>query len=187
MSPRDVAAWAFVLLGGACVIVALVAFGKGGTFSDAGAEVTFGPFTFRSIKQPIVLVLIGLIALALAGGFAVMDGKTGEGGGTGGTASGTTTHTTASSSTEGTTASTPRSDPDPGTCVITIRNPLATIHEEPDTFSTEISRVPSGSYPVEEIASGDFGSRWMRITASDRSGWLEDSTFNIDSKSAACP
>ena len=80
--------------------------------------------------------------------------------------------------------------PDDDTCQIEVDNPLATIHEEPDNFSQEIIDVPPGTYVVEDFQSVTFGSqeqRWLLITAAGRRGWLKDSTFNIASKSAACP
>ena len=75
-------------------------------------------------------------------------------------------------------------------CVITTANPLATTHEEPDAFSQEVMRLPPGSYQVEDIRTTTFVNepqRWFLVTVDTRSGWLQDTTFNIASKSVDCP
>lgn len=82
--------------------------------------------------------------------------------------------------------------PDAGVtgCVITTTNPLATTHEKPDSFSQEVVRLPPGSYRVEDIRTTTFVNepqRWFLVAADARSGWLEDTTFNIDSRSVDCP
>jgi hypothetical protein len=195
MSPAIAAAWAFVALGAACVIVALVVFVRGGSLSGPNAEVKVGPFAFHSIVQPIVLAIVGLLALAVAGGFASADGDDGQSDPSTTTASTTSTSgsqtTTASTSATsgGQTATTVVATTSVGSagCAITTQNPLATIHEQPDTFSPEIVKVPPGTYPVTEFRAGAFGSRWLKVSVADRSGWLEDSTFNVETKSAGCP
>jgi hypothetical protein len=76
-------------------------------------------------------------------------------------------------------------------CQIKVDNRLATIHEQPEVFAQEIFDVPPGVYTVEQVANVNFGGlqeqRWFLITVSGRQGWLQDSTFNIGEKSAACP
>lgn len=75
-------------------------------------------------------------------------------------------------------------------CEVVVANPLVVIHEQTDVFSQEVSGVPAGTYPVVgiETVSSPIGSqRWFRISVAGRSGWLRDSSFDIASKSAACP
>ena len=76
-----------------------------------------------------------------------------------------------------------------GDCVITIKNPLVDLHEDPEPFSQVITRVPEGDYAVSDTAQDDFAGgqqRWLQITADGRTGWIEDNTINIDAKSAGC-
>ena len=75
-------------------------------------------------------------------------------------------------------------------CRITIVNPLVTLFEKPDHFGLEVGRVEPGAYGVREatvVNRGVGDERWFRITADGRTGWLEDSSILIDSKSADCP
>ncbi len=75
-------------------------------------------------------------------------------------------------------------------CTIVVANPLVDLLSLPDTFSQTILRVAPGTYPVEAEETTTFVSRdqrWFLITVSGKSGWIQDSTFNIASKSAACP
>lgn len=77
-----------------------------------------------------------------------------------------------------------------GACEIVIQNPLVTLHEEPDNFGLEVGGVAPGTYIVENVTTVTFANnpqRWFLITANGRSGWLQDSTILIDSKSAGCP
>jgi hypothetical protein len=77
-----------------------------------------------------------------------------------------------------------------GGCQVTIANPLATLMEEPDTFSQEIMRIPAGVYAVEAIENVSFGpetQRWFRITVEGRTGFVRDDTFNIERKTGDCP
>lgn len=79
--------------------------------------------------------------------------------------------------------------PDDGSCVIEIENPLVTLYEEPDPFGLEAGRAPPGSYRVEEIQTVPFAGspvRWFRIDADGASGWVEDSSILIASKSGGC-
>lgn len=76
-----------------------------------------------------------------------------------------------------------------GDCVITIQNPFVDLHEDPAPFSQVIIRVPPGDYSVSDTAQDDFAGgqqRWLQITADGRTGWIEDTTINIDAKSAGC-
>lgn len=78
---------------------------------------------------------------------------------------------------------------DSSTCVITISNPLAPLHEEPENFSQEIMNVPVGDYTVTNTTNTDFAGqseRWLEITVQDRTGWVQDNTIIVASKSAAC-
>lgn len=75
-------------------------------------------------------------------------------------------------------------------CEVVVANPLVVIHEQTDVFSQEVSGVPAGTYAVLEIetVSSPIGSqRWFRVEVDGRQGWLRDSSFDIASKSAACP
>lgn len=79
---------------------------------------------------------------------------------------------------------------DEGECRITIANPLAVFREEPDVFAQEVGHVPAGVFGVLETRSVSFGSqdqRWFRISVEGRSGWIRDSSFDVASKTAACP
>ena len=74
-------------------------------------------------------------------------------------------------------------------CVLTISNPFASIHEEPDDFSPG-DKVPTGDYSVSETREVEFAGtmqRWFRITVGSKSGWVRDDTILIASKSADCP
>ena len=76
-----------------------------------------------------------------------------------------------------------------GDCVITIKNPLVDLHEDPEPFSQVIIRVPPADYAVSDTAQDDFAGeeqRWLQITAEGRTGWIEDNSFNVDAKSAGC-
>jgi len=76
-----------------------------------------------------------------------------------------------------------------GDCVITIANPLVDLHEEPGPFTQVSIRVPPGEYAVSNTADVSFAGgqqRWLEITAEGRTGWIEDNTFNVDSKTAGC-
>lgn len=134
-----------------------------------------------------VLAILFGIALSIAA-FMVGDGPSPNDDDASPSTSAASASTSAPPSTVATTLTTPPTQVTG--CVITVSNPFATIHEEPDTFSQEVIRLPAGSYPVEEVRNTTFGpqrQRWFRVTANGRSGWLEDSTFNIASKSADCP
>ena len=79
--------------------------------------------------------------------------------------------------------------PDSSTCVITVTNPLVPLHEEPENFSQEIMTVPVGDYTVTDTANTDFAGkteRWLAITVEGRTGWIQDNTIIVASKSAAC-
>lgn len=99
--------------------------------------------------------------------------------------------TGATSRTTGTSGNDETNEPiDVGDCRITIRNPLVSLREEPDHFALEVGRVEPGSYAVQEATIVDRGpvtERWFRITADGRSGWLEDNSILVDSKSSGCP
>lgn len=87
-------------------------------------------------------------------------------------------------------ATTPGSTGGGDGCQITIANPLTVIREQPDVFAQEAAPVPAGVYPTLEVRNVEFGSqdqRWFRISVTGRSGWIRDSSFDVDSKSAACP
>jgi len=74
-------------------------------------------------------------------------------------------------------------------CVLTISNPFASIHEEPDEFSPA-DKVPAGAYAVSDTQMVDFAGakeRWFRISVGSKSGWIRDDTILIESKSADCP
>ena len=94
----------------------------------------------------------------------------------------------------GTTTSTTPTGPTttvrPGSCVVTIANPLATLHQSPDRLSQEIVKIPPGIYTVarfQTVAFGPQNQRWMMIQVGTRSGWIPDDTFTIASKTAGCP
>jgi hypothetical protein len=79
---------------------------------------------------------------------------------------------------------------EPG-CWIRVSNRLTVIQEQPRFDAQEIVSVPNGDYMVLSTEIVDFGGlqdqRWFRIEVDGRQGWLRDSTFNIDAKSADCP
>jgi hypothetical protein len=80
--------------------------------------------------------------------------------------------------------------PPPSGCAVTVSNPLATLHLEPDVFSQELMRVPPGVYAPSSIRQVTFvgeDQRWLEITVSGRTGWIQDNTFNIASRTADCP
>jgi hypothetical protein len=80
--------------------------------------------------------------------------------------------------------------PSSGDCEVTIANPLATLREQPDTFSQEITKIPASTYRVlasQNVTFGPQTQRWFQINVDGRVGWLMDNTFNIERKTAACP
>jgi hypothetical protein len=133
-----------------------------------------------------VPALIGLVILLLAGVgillFLLPDGDGGNGGNGG---SSETPRPSAQASV------TDRPTPTAVVgCVLTISNPLATIHTEPDTFSQEVSRVPAGDYVPSRWQEVQFGQQtqlWFEISVNGRTGWIRSSTFDIESKSSDCP
>ncbi len=87
-------------------------------------------------------------------------------------------------------------DPDPPGggepgCWIRVSNPLTAIREQPQVLAQEIVSVPNDDYLVLSTEMVDFGGlenqRWFLIEVGGRQGWLRDSTFDIDAKSADCP
>ncbi len=74
-------------------------------------------------------------------------------------------------------------------CTIAIENPLVTLYEDTDTFGLEAGRAPPGSYAVNEIRTVDFAGkpqRWFNITAAGDTGWVQDNSILIASKSGDC-
>lgn len=79
--------------------------------------------------------------------------------------------------------------PEPG-CRITVTNPFAVIRETAEPFGQEIVKVPGGEYAVSKVQNTTWAgnpTRWLKIQVGARSGWLEDTTFNVEAKSADCP
>ena len=74
-------------------------------------------------------------------------------------------------------------------CAIVIANPLVTLYEDTDTFGLEAGRAPPETYAVEEIRTVTFAGkpqRWFQITADGDTGWVQDSSILIESKSGDC-
>jgi hypothetical protein len=78
----------------------------------------------------------------------------------------------------------------PTGCRVTVTNPFAVIRETADPFGQEVVKVPGGDYAVSQVQNTTWAGkpvRWLKIQVGARSGWLEDSTFNVEAKSADCP
>lgn len=78
----------------------------------------------------------------------------------------------------------------PTDCVLTITNELVSLMSEPDTFSQEIIRVPSGEYPTSDFREIPFGGTqqgWFQIEAEGRTGWVKNDTWTVENKTSACP
>jgi hypothetical protein len=62
-------------------------------------------------------------------------------------------------------------------------------------FAHQRPQTPPGattdrSYQVITIGTSTFAGttmRWFRVTADGRTGWIEDSTTVVESRSAGCP
>lgn len=167
-------------------ILALVGAAVGGGLELAGNKLP----VIGSTGRQIVLAALGAVFLALGLGIIAVGGDNGGNGSTGTTAGpGTTGGPGTTSGTETTGRPGTTAGPVDG-CVVTISNPLATLHEEPDEFSQEIGSIPSGDYVVEGVEIVSFGpqqQRWLRIEVDGRSGFVRDSTFNIADRTADCP
>jgi hypothetical protein len=75
-------------------------------------------------------------------------------------------------------------------CTIVISNPFAAITDKPDPVDPGGTKIPPGSYSVLATTHTSFAGRsflWFKITASGHTGWIQDDTILIDSKSAQCP
>jgi hypothetical protein len=75
-------------------------------------------------------------------------------------------------------------------CVVTIANPLVSLKREPDTFSPDVIKLKPGDYGIlehREIQTPLGTESWFRIESEGRMGWIENSTFNIASKTSDCP
>lgn len=148
-----------------------------------------------SIMQPII---VGVVLALLVGGSAPWWWGEIRPGGSSAEVTTTTQAAVTAPTTGGTTSSGGPANTSSGAgeaidvtdCQITIRNPLVSLREEPDHFALEVGRVEPGSYPVSEATIVDRGlgqERWFRIAANGRTGWLEDNSILVDSKSAGCP
>lgn len=73
---------------------------------------------------------------------------------------------------------------------MTVVNPLVSLKREPDIFSPDVIRLEPGDYSVlehREVPTPLGAESWFRIEAEGRMGWIENTTFNIASKTSACP
>lgn len=179
------------------IVVGIVLIAVGLLFAvvGLGGEPGTGGWRRVGIQGPawLILVAIGVMLLLFAAGRDWSDAEGGRAEQTTTTANSLpeTTSSTQDSSAAGSvlTSSTEQQFAD-GECRITIENPFASIREEPDPFGQEIIRIPEGTYVVEEVSVESFAGqnqRWFFITADGRSGWIEDSTIWISSKSTSCP
>ncbi len=167
---------------GAGLLFAVRGHGEGSAAGGARGFTIQGPAWLL-----VVAIGAGLVIFGAIGDFG--DGGSGSTTTTGPAATTEVPETTVTTAGPATTTTT-TTPPDVSGCRVTISNPLASIHEEPDTFSTEIMRVPPGTYEVDEIRTVTFVSeqRWFLITLRNgRQGWIRDATFEIASKSAECP
>jgi hypothetical protein len=74
-------------------------------------------------------------------------------------------------------------------CTIVISNPFATITDSPNPVDTGGTKVPAGTYQVLETTQTTFAGQpllWFKITAAGHTGWIQDDTILIESKSAQC-
>ncbi len=77
----------------------------------------------------------------------------------------------------------------PETCFVTIDNPLVSLNQDPDRFSLELRRVPTGDHIVIDSTIVTFGlneERWLLIEVEGQQGWIEASGFNVAAISSAC-
>ena len=171
---------------GVALVVVGVLFAVIGKGADAGS----GGWHNVGVKGPAWLVLVAMgVGLIVFGATRDWSSQ-----GVFATTTSASSATTSSRSTTSTTTATTSTEESTTTgssgCVITIANRFASIREEPDPFGQEIVRLPPGSYSVEDITTETFAgvsARWFLITVDARSGWIEDNTAMIESKSAGCP
>lgn len=74
-------------------------------------------------------------------------------------------------------------------CTVGVGNPLATLVAEPEPFARELRKIPAGTYEVLDTATTPWAGGdtfWLRIEVGGSAGWIEDTTFNVDSKTSAC-
>ncbi len=140
-----------------------------------------GPWVVTAVIVPLVIAIV-------AGSSAPWwwDGVFGEDG----AATTRATQGTLTVSPPRTATTTDTVEAPPSGCVVSTVNPLVTLKTEPDVFSQDVVRVPTGDHAVQEVQTVEtpLGSeRWLKLVVEGRPGWIEDSTFNIASKSAACP
>ena len=77
----------------------------------------------------------------------------------------------------------------PSGCTATTENALASIRVEPDTFSQEIRRIPTGTHPVIDWTTETFlgtESRWLKLQVEADQGWIEENTILVASTSDDC-
>jgi len=176
---------ALLLAGGALLVLGAVALfriqGSGSnTLKIVGIEVS-------STSNALFILALGVALLALA----AIRGTASESALDTTTTPPSSVTTTAQASTT-TTTKTPESTVTEASgtdCTVTIANQLVSLRTEPDNFAVEIRRIPPGDYLVLDTELVDFAStmqRWLRIEVETDQGWIQDSTFNVASKSDAC-
>lgn len=77
----------------------------------------------------------------------------------------------------------------PASCIVTISNRLVDLLEQPEHFAQTMMRIPPGDYPVldaRRVEWVDQMERWFQIQVGPSVGWLQDTTFNIATKTDAC-
>lgn len=168
-------------------VVAMIGAVVGGGLKMAGAEL---PSIVGSKGRQVLLGLLGLALLMLG---LNLDSLTGEGSPDPSPAPPSVPGIEGGLPATGAPPASPR-DPEDRVfvegCVVTISNPLVSMHEEPDRFSQEVVRVPAGDYGVLESADVERlgpSQRWFRIQVDSRSGWIPDDSFTVDGKSPQCP
>lgn len=80
-------------------------------------------------------------------------------------------------------------DKEESVCTVAINSPFVALNKEPRRFSQQLLRLPPGrynptGYRVTSFAGRDEG--WFQITHQGKSGWVQDSIYEIETKSANC-
>jgi hypothetical protein len=96
---------------------------------------------------------------------------------------------TDSSTSGGATSDGATGDPTATGCVVTIKNPLVPLRQEPDSFSLELRLVPVGDHVVTDSTTRTFAGnprRWLEVVVDGQQGWVEDNTIFVAAKTPGC-